>query len=74
MNLRQAVEMVKRNLTKEKIVRQLAEQTSSIPFMNVKEGFNKKVTYDMTDGIEQKTDKLMVMMGKLVTEDEGQIR
>ena len=28
----------------------------------------------MTDGIEQKIDKLMVMMAKLVTEDEGQSR
>ena len=26
----------------------------------------------MTDSIEQKLDKLTVMMGKLVTEDEGQ--
>ena len=36
------------------------------------EGFNKKVTFDMTDGIDWKIDKLMVMMGKLVTEDERQ--
>ena len=28
----------------------------------------------MVDGLEQKTDKLMVMMGKLVTKDEGQNR
>ena len=71
MDLRQAVEMAKRILTKEKIDRQLAEQTSSSLFMNIKEGFSKKVTFDMTDGIEQKIDKLTVMMGKLVTEDEG---
>ena len=42
--------------------------------MNIKEEFCKKVTFDMADGIEQKLDKLMVMMGKLVTEDEGQNR
>ena len=42
--------------------------------MNIKEGFKKKVTFDMTDGIEQKIDKRMVMMGKLVMEDEGQNR
>ena len=42
--------------------------------MNIKEGFSKKVTFDMTDGIEQKIDKLMVMMVKLVTEYEGQNR
>ena len=28
----------------------------------------------MTDSLEQKIDKLMVMMGKLVTKDEGQNR
>ena len=28
----------------------------------------------MTGGIEQKIDKLMVIMGKLVTKDEGQNR
>ena len=74
MDLRQAVEMVKRMLTKEKIDRQLAGHTSSTPFMSIREGFNKKVTFDMTDGIEQKTDILMVMMGKLVMEDKGQNR
>ena len=42
--------------------------------MNIKEGFGKKVTFHMTDSIEQKTDKLAVMMGKLVMEDEGQNR
>ena len=40
--------------------------------MNIKEGFGKKVTFDTTDGIEQKVDKLMVKMGNLVTVDEGQ--
>ena len=74
MDLRQAVETAKRILTKQKIDRQLAEQTSSTPFMNIKEGYSKKVTFDMMDGIEQKIDKLTVMMGKLVTEDEGQSR
>ena len=28
--------------------------------------------FDTADGIEQKIDQLMLMMGKLVTEDEGQ--
>ena len=40
--------------------------------MNIKEEFGKKVTFHMTDSIEQKIDKLTVMMGKLVMEDEGQ--
>ena len=71
-DLRQAVETVKRILTKEKIDRQLAGQTSSSPFMSIRDGYNKRVTFDATEGIEQKIDKLMTMMGKLVTEDEKQ--
>ena len=74
MDLRQAVETAKRTLTKEKIDRQLAGQTSSTLFMHIKEGYSKKFTFDTTDCIEQKIDKLTVMMGKLVTEDEGQNR
>ena len=74
MDLRQAVKTAKRILTKEKIDRQLERQTSSTPFMNIKEGYNKKVAFNMTDSIEQKIDKVTVMMGKLVTKDEGQNR
>ena len=44
------------------------------PFLNIKEGYSKKETFDTMDGIEQKIDKLTVMMGKLVMEDEGQNR
>ena len=72
MELRQAVEMTKRILMKEKIDRQLAGQTSLTPFMNIQEGFGKKITFDTMDGIEQKIDKLTVMMGKLVMQDKGQ--
>ena len=42
--------------------------------MSIKEGFSKKVAFDTMGSIEQKTDKLLVMMGKLVTEDKGQNR
>ena len=41
--------------------------------MDIKEGFHK-VTFHTTDGTEQKIDKLMVMMGKLVMVDKGQNR
>ena len=74
MKLGQAVEMTKIILTKEKIDRQLAGQTSLTTFMSIKECFSKKVTFDMMDSIEQKTDKLTVMMGKLIMEDDGQNR
>ena len=56
MDLRHTVEMVKRILTKGKVDRQLAEQTSLTPCMSIKEGFSKKVTVDTTEGIEQKID------------------
>ena len=72
MDLRQAVEIAKRILTKEKIDIKLTGQTSSTPFMSIRDGLNKRVTLDSADDIEQKIDKRMVMMGKLVTEDEGQ--
>ena len=72
LDLRQAVETAKRILTKGKIDRQLAGQTSSTPFMSIKDNFSKKVTFDMTDGEQQKIDKLTLMMGKLVPNDKGQ--
>ena len=40
--------------------------------MSIRDGLNKKITFDMRDDIEQKIDKLTIIMGKLVTEDEGQ--
>ena len=55
-DLRQAVETAKRIITKEKIDRQLAGQTSLTPFMSVRDGLNKVVTFNMTDNIEQKID------------------
>ena len=45
-DLRQVVETAKRILTKEKIDRQLAEQSSSTPFMSIKDSYNKKVKFD----------------------------
>ena len=41
-DLGQVVETVKRILTKEKIHRQLAGQSLSTPFMNIKDIYNKK--------------------------------
>ena len=66
------VETAKRILTKEKIDKQLAGQTSSTPFMSVKDGLSKRVIFNATDDLEQKIDRITVMMGKLVTGNEGQ--
>ena len=46
-DLRQVVETEKRILTKEKIDRQLAGQSSSTPFMSVKDSYHKRVTFDV---------------------------
>ena len=56
-DFRHAVETAKRILTKEKIDRQLAGQSSSTPFMSLKDNYNKKVTFDTWDGLEDKIDK-----------------
>ena len=42
--------------------------------MNIQEEHNKRVTFDMMDGLEQIIDKLTVIMGKLITKDKGQNR
>ena len=56
---------------KEKIDRQLAGQSSSTPFMSIKDSYNKKVTFATQTGLEEKMDKLTVLMGKLATRDNG---
>ena len=68
-NLRQVVETVKRIFTKEKVDRQLAGQSSSTPFISVKDSYNKWVTINMQDRLEDKIDKLTAMMGKLAARD-----
>ena len=70
-DLRLAVDTAKRILTKEKIDKQLAGQTSSIPFMSVRDSQSKRVSFNTPDNLEQKIDRLTVMMDTLVTEDEG---
>ena len=70
-NLRVAVDTAKRILTKEKIDKQLVRQMSSTPFMSVRDSQSKRVSFNTPDDLEQKIDRLTVMMGKLVTEDEG---
>ena len=57
-DFRQAVEMAKRILTKEKLDKQLTGQTSTSPFMSIKEGTNRKVSFDNRDDLGDKIDKL----------------
>ena len=44
-DLRQAVETAKIILTKEKLDRQLTGQTSTSPFMNIRDGTDKRVSF-----------------------------
>ena len=48
---RQAVETAKRILTKEKLDKQLMGQASTSPFMSIREGISKKVSFDTTDDL-----------------------
>ena len=67
----QAVEIDKRILTNEKLDRQLTGQTSSIPYMSIRDVYNRKVSFDTRNELSDKIDKLVVMIGKLGTRDSG---
>ena len=64
----------KENFNKGENRQTLVGQSFSTPFMNIDEEHNKRVTFNMTDNLEQKIDKLTVMMGKLVMKDDRQKR
>ena len=66
--------MAKRILTKEKLDKQHTGQTSTIPFMGIKEGTNRKVSFDTRDKLRDKIDKLTVMLGRLVAKDNHEKR
>ena len=70
-DLRQAVETAKRILTKEKLNRKLTRQTSATPFMSIRDGHYRKVSFDTKEELGDKVDKLLVMIGKLATRDSG---
>ena len=70
-DLRQVVEITKRIFTKEKQDRQLMGQTLSIPFMSIRGGHQRRVSFDMKEELGDKIDKLVVMIGKLTTRDSG---
>ena len=69
--LRQVVYIAKRILTKEKLNRQLTGQSSSTPFMSIRDGHNRKVSFDTREELGDKIDKLVVIIGKLATRDRG---
>ena len=73
-DLRQAVDTAKRILTKEKLDRQLTSQTSTSPFMSIREGIDKRVSFNTRDELGDKIDKLTIVMSKLAVTDNHEKR
>ena len=70
-DLRQAVETAKRIQTKEKSDRQLSGQSSSTPFMSIRDNHNRKFSLNTKEELGDKIDIIAVMTGKLATRDSG---
>ena len=68
-NLKQAIDTAKRILTKEKLDKPLAGQTSTSPFMSVKDGRERRVSFNTRDELGDKIDKLTVVMSRLAVKD-----
>ena len=50
----------------------MAGQSSSTPFMNIKDWYiSKKVTFDTQDSLDGKIDRLTSMMRKLTAKDDN---
>ena len=73
-DLRQAVDTAKRILTQEKLDKQLTGQTSTSPFMSIREGTDKRVSFDTRDELGDEIDKLALVMGKLSATDSHERR
>ena len=73
-DLRQATKTAKRILTKEKLDKQLTGQTSTSPFMSIRDGTERKVSFNARDELGDKIDKLTVMMHRLVARDSNDKR
>ena len=66
-DLRQAVETAKRILTKEKLDKQLTGQMSTSPFMSVRDGTDRRVSFNTREELGHKINK--VIMSKLAAKD-----
>ena len=73
-DLRQAVETAKRILTKEKLDKQLTGQTSTSPFISIRDGTERTVSFNTRDELGDKIDKLTVLMGRLAARDSNDKR
>ena len=68
-DLRQAVDMAKRIMTKEKLDKQLTCQTPNSPFMSVRDRIDKRVSFNTREELADKIDKLTVITSKLAAKD-----
>ena len=73
-NLRQAVDTAKRILTKEKLDKQLIGQTSTSLFMSIREGTDRRVSFNARDELGDNIDKLTMVMSKLAATDSHERR
>ena len=56
-------------MTKEKLDKQLTGQISTSPFLSVRDGTERRVSFNTKDELGDKIDKLTVMMSKLAAKD-----
>ena len=54
--------------------KQLTGQASTSPFINIREGASRKVSFDTRDESGVKIDKLTVMLGRLAAKDNNKKR
>ena len=73
-DLRQGVETAKRILTKEKLDKQLTGHSSASPFMNIRDGTERRVSFSTRDELGDKIDKLTVAMSRLVAKENHERR
>ena len=73
-SLRQAEDTAQRILTKEKLDKQLTGQASTSPFMSIREGTDRRVSFNARDELGDKIDKLTIVMSKLAVTDNHKRR
>ena len=54
--------------------KQLAGQTSTSSFMNIRDGTERKISLNARDELGDKIDKLTIMMGRLAAKDSNEKR
>ena len=59
---------------KEKVDKQLTGQTSTSPFMSIRDGTNRKVSFNTRDELGDKIDKLTLILGRLAAKDDDNKR